>query len=316
MTHPLPPKPVLGSSRGTKRERPKSPDLSLENARRKRRTFRWPTVDSKISAKLGGDGPLGIRNISFNSDGQGFNWHWTKVLDAGKNERRSDEDQVCLAYMQDRIAVAFPRTGVKVWIWSKGNWTSQRSILRQNVTAIRFVEDGTALVGGTRDGVLWYSEIPNGTLRAYAFLKAKIQSLDLMPSGTHLLVGVGTFSVLVGIRQADSKGSVEQSFTCKETETKSSGSGFGAVFATDGQAVLFGSVQGCVLVWDRKRGNIVYGLEHEEEDTVQAVASFDGPTNKEGFLVTGTKGGQLTWWSQPVAAPQGDEPHKRAKLEG
>lgn len=35
-----------------------------------------------------------------------------------------------------------------------GTWQPQRSILRQNVTAIRFVEDGSALLGGTRDGVL------------------------------------------------------------------------------------------------------------------------------------------------------------------
>jgi len=40
--------------------------------------------------------------------------------------------------------------------------------------------------------------------------------------------------------------------------------GFGAVFATQGQAILFGSVEGCALVWDMKKGVIVYGLEHEE----------------------------------------------------
>jgi len=35
-----------------------------------------------------------------------------------------------------------------------GTWLAQRSILRQNVSAIKFVEDGEALVGGTRDGAL------------------------------------------------------------------------------------------------------------------------------------------------------------------
>ncbi|KAF5386987.1 hypothetical protein D9615_001964 [Tricholomella constricta] len=376
LTHPLPPKPVLAlaqsGSRGVKRERPKSPDHPPESARRKKRAFRWPTVDSNYSTKLLGEGQLGIRSVAFNSDGTHFalccadrtiriwssrnrteiarlshnslvvavawidgdsgvvslaedglvskwtrsgvnHWQWAKVLDAGKNDRRSEDDQVCLAYMRDRIAVSFPRTGVKVWVWSKGTWQSQRSILRQNVTAIRFVEDGAALVGGTRDGVLWYCEIPNGTLRAYAFLKSKIHSLDLTPSGSHVLVGVGTSAALVGIRRPDSKGTIEQAFTCKEMESRPGG-GFGAVFATEGQAVLFGSVEGCALVWDRKRGAIVYGLEHEEDDTIQAVASFDGPTNKEGYLVTGTKAGQLAWWSQPIAAPQADEPHKRAKL--
>lgn len=55
-----------------------------------------------------------------------------------------------------------------------GTWQPQRSILRQNVTCIKFVEDGEALIGGTSDGVLWYCQVPNGTLRAYAFLKSKV----------------------------------------------------------------------------------------------------------------------------------------------
>lgn len=77
-----------------------------------------------------------------------------------------------MAYTKDRIAVAYPRIGVKVWMLNKGTcvtpvilsnklslpgigtWQSQRSILRQNVTAIKFVEDGDALLGGTKDGVL------------------------------------------------------------------------------------------------------------------------------------------------------------------
>lgn len=36
-----------------------------------------------------------------------------------------------------------------------GTWQPQRSILRQNVTSIQFVEDGEALIGGTSDGVLY-----------------------------------------------------------------------------------------------------------------------------------------------------------------
>lgn len=42
--------------------------------------------------------------------------------------------------------------------------------MRSGVTAIRFVQDGNALIGGCRDGTLWYCEVPNGTLRAYAFM--------------------------------------------------------------------------------------------------------------------------------------------------
>lgn len=86
-----------------------------------------------------------------------------------------------------------------------------------------------------------------------------------------MLVGqIGGSARLVGIRQPDNRGSVEQSYSCKETEARPNG-GFGALFATQGQAILFGSVEGCVLVWDRKKGAIVYGLEHEEGEAGQLV---------------------------------------------
>lgn len=106
---------------------------------------------------------------------QGQNhWQWAKIVDAG-TEHRQDDEAICFAYMYDRIAIAFPKLGVKVWQWIKGifpsyisvwslltpsgvfysgTWQAQRSILRQNVTSIQFVEDGRALLGGTRDGVL------------------------------------------------------------------------------------------------------------------------------------------------------------------
>ncbi len=35
-----------------------------------------------------------------------------------------------------------------------GTWLPQRAILRQNVTALKFIEDGEAMIGGTTDGVL------------------------------------------------------------------------------------------------------------------------------------------------------------------
>lgn len=35
-----------------------------------------------------------------------------------------------------------------------GSWIPQRSIGRQKVTAIKFVDEGDALVGGTEDGTL------------------------------------------------------------------------------------------------------------------------------------------------------------------
>ncbi|KAG2020886.1 hypothetical protein CC2G_006174 [Coprinopsis cinerea AmutBmut pab1-1] len=210
-------------------------------------------------------------------------WEWSKVLDAG-SDYRSEQDPICFAYARDKIAVSFPRMGVKVWTWNRGLcvWQSQRSILRQNVTAIKFIADGMALIGGTRDGALWYCEIPNGTLRAYAFLRTKIVSLDMSPQGTHVLVGQDNGSaVLVALRMSENKGHVEQIYTCKDQQPQLQqphssrcppGFEFGAVFATQSQAILLGSIESCVLVWDKKKAAIVYGLEHDQGDCIQAVA--------------------------------------------
>ncbi|KAF8894760.1 hypothetical protein BD779DRAFT_1502773 [Infundibulicybe gibba] len=375
--NPAPSLDSRATSRGVKRERPPTPDLSGDGPPpRRKRPFNWPTVDSFYSLDLKGDGDLAIHNIAFSFDGGYFaiacgdrtiriwnsrsraeiarlshnanvvsvrwmegdtavislgedgivskwtktgqnQWQWAKVLDTG-NKRQAGDDVICLAYMRDRIAVSYPRFGVKVWVWLKGTWQAQRSILRQNVTAIKFVEDGTALLGGTKDGVLWYTEIPNGTLRAFAFLLSRITSIDITPNGSHALIGQeGRAARLVGIRQANRKGSVEQSYSCKDTETRFN-STFGAIFATRGEAVLFGSVDGCALVWDRKKGNIVYALEHDDDDQILSIASYDGLTSRDGYLITGTKRGHLAWWLQPAAAPQQaeDEGSKRMKFNG
>lgn len=159
------------------------------------------------------------------------------------------------------------------------------------------MQDGEALLGGTKDGVLyvilsyffetcphfsypavsWYCEVPNGTLRAYAFLKTKMyvssfmitiiltfisSHIDVNPSGTHVLLAhTGGWAELVGIRQSDNKGHVEQVYSSKENEAKI-GCSFGATFAKWGQFVLFGSSEGCLLIWDKSKADIAYGLDH------------------------------------------------------
>ncbi|PBK87540.1 WD40 repeat-like protein [Armillaria gallica] len=234
-------------------------------------------------------------------------WHWTKIVNAGK-DKGAEEGSMCLAYGRDRVAVSLPQSGVKIWIWNKGTWQFQRSILRQNVTAIKFVHDGTALLGGTRDGVLWHSEVPNGTLRVYALMKDKIVDIDLNAGGTCALVTqTGGVARLVDL-QADRRGQVTAVYGNAETETRPSGES-GAAFVANGQGVLHGSSGGCVLVWDMKKGSLVYGLEHEEDDIIQAVAGFDGSSAKDGCIITGTKQGHLYWWSQPSQP----ESNKRTK---
>lgn len=242
----------------------------------------WMTDDAGV-VSLGQDGVISKWTRNNQS-----HWQWAKLLDAGK------EDSICFAYQRDRIAVAFPRVGVKVWIWIKGTWQPQRSILRQNVTSIRFVEDGEALIGGTSDGVLWYCEVPNGTLRAYAFLKSKVLHLDVNSSGTYALVSQsGGRAHLVGIQQMDHKGKIEQVYTANGDTGGENKLGAGAVFAHGCRLVLFGTMDSNMLVWDKAKGEILCGYDHDGEQ-VQAVASCDKGSNVH--IVTGTKSGLLSWW--------------------
>ncbi|KAH6919101.1 WD40-repeat-containing domain protein [Coprinopsis sp. MPI-PUGE-AT-0042] len=192
-------------------------------------------------------------------------WKWSRLVEAGEGHH-SEQTPICFAYTRDRIAVSLPRHGVKLWIWDKPSksWREQRSILRHNVTAIMFNAEGTALIGGTKDGVLWYCEVPNGTLRAYSFLKHRIISLDRTPKGEHILAGQqGGSAVLVHLRKSENTGVSELVYSHKELQAEPSEANFGAAFATEAQAVLSGTVEGCVLVWDRMKANIVYGLEHD-----------------------------------------------------
>jgi hypothetical protein len=84
-------------------------------------------------------------------------------------------------------------------------------------------------------------------------------SLDMHPNGTHILVGQkgGT---AYSIRHSENKGTIEKTYTVENAEDSDGSSS--ALFATKGQAVVFGMTNGSVLVWDRKKGNVVYGLKH------------------------------------------------------
>ncbi|KAA1477128.1 WD40 repeat-like protein [Dentipellis sp. KUC8613] len=234
---------------------------------------------------------------------QGEQWQWTKIAEPGVAERKPDDVPTSMAYTRDRIAVAFAKSGVKVWMLNKGTWQSQRSILRQNVTAIRFVEDGDALLGGTKDGVLWYCQIPNGTLRAYTFFKSKVYHIDVNSTGSHALVAqTGGRTHIVGIRQDDNKGKIEQVYTLPDSEAKNANYDFGALFTSKGSVVLFGSVDGCVLLWDKDKAEVSCGLDLGEGAVAQAVGSFTSRSSPaENCLVTGSKDGKLTWWPQPSA---------------
>jgi len=238
-------------------------------------------------------------------------WQWAKILDA--RGRQSSEDPACMAFVRDRIAIAFPRAGVKIWLFIKGTWLPQRAIIRQNVTALRFIQDGEALIGGTSDGVLWHCEVPNGTLKALAFLKNKISSIDVDNRGLNALVAVsGGRTHLINIRDGDQRGNVEQVFHISDPELQSSATfDYDAMFTMKDTYVLFGTVKGSVMAWDRYKADVAYGLSHGEDDVVEAIASFDGGQPSNSQLLTGTQSGQLTWFAQPNA--DGIQQRKRLK---
>ncbi|CAL1703375.1 unnamed protein product [Somion occarium] len=225
-------------------------------------------------------------------------WQWAKILDAGG--RGSNEQPTCLAFGGDRIAIAFPQAGVKVWLFVKGTWFPQRSILQHNVSAIKFVDGGDALIGATGDGVLWHCEIPNGTLKVSAFLKSKVLSLDV--EGRNTLVALaGGRSQLLTISSDDHKGTIEQTYYLGDPELQSNALyDFGALFANRSQAIIYGAVRGCLMVWDRSTADVSYGMAHGENDQVLAISSFEGGQTSNIQIITGTRNGRLTWFTQPA----------------
>lgn len=91
-------------------------------------------------------------------------------------------------------------------------------------------------------------------------------SLDVDPQEAHVLAGVSSGgAALVALGKLESKGNIEMMYSLtKESDGWAGRNEYGAALATQGQAVLFGTVDSCALVWDRKKGNVVYGLEHDE----------------------------------------------------
>ena len=80
-----------------------------------------------------------------------------------------------------------------------------------------------------------------------------------------LVAQTGGRAHLVTIKQDDSKGKIEQVYAIKDEDIiKKMKHEFGAVFANQGQTVLFGSMEGCVLVWDTNQGNLLCALDHCE----------------------------------------------------
>ena len=83
--------------------------------------------------------------------------------------------------------------------------------------------------------------------------------LDVNFTGSHLLVSrTGGFAHLVSVVQDDRKGKTDHEYSLKDEAPGACG--HGAMFTNGGQTVIFGAVQGCLLIWDKEK--VISGLDH------------------------------------------------------
>lgn len=229
-----------------------------------------------------------------------------------------EDAPTALAYNGDRIAASFPKYGVYIWMLKQGSWQSQRPIDRQNVTAIEFIDGGAALVGGTKDGVLWYCQVPDTyhtVPRVYNFFKARICGIDVRPSGTHAIVSqqVGR-AHLVAISQDENWGNIMQVYTVDPELQADAVYDANALFVGRNDVVLYGSARGYLFVWEQTSGRILCGLDHGEGCIVQASATYRrSDATGESCVVTGSRDGMLNWWTEPMGLASMEPSGKRIK---
>ncbi|KAL1742779.1 WD40-repeat-containing domain protein [Schizophyllum fasciatum] len=193
-----------------------------------------------------------------------------------------------------RVAVANKAGSVKLYAFKKANgaWPEPQTLFNQpKVTAMKFAGNGQVLFGGTSDGLLWQSGTSSGTMRALHAFEQTITSIDVDEEGTRALVGLASGDAVLFSVAA---GGVERVYASGARGAAA----FGALFAAGGKAVVHGTAQGCALVWDTAKAQVVYGMNNSEG----ASLAYEGEDGKPGFIITGSKGGQLVWWAQPSSS--------------
>lgn len=90
--------------------------------------------------------------------------------------------------------------------------------------------------------------------------------IDVNTSGSHALIAQAGGRVhLVGIRQDDNKGKIEQGYALKESDgLQDVNYNSGVTFTSKCQMLVFGCTDGCSLVWSKDKAEVVYGLDHGE----------------------------------------------------
>ncbi|KAH8114094.1 hypothetical protein DFH11DRAFT_249078 [Phellopilus nigrolimitatus] len=228
-------------------------------------------------------------------------WEWAKLVDSG------DGDPSCLACYRDKLAVANPRKGIKIWVYEDDRWRAlDRNVPRKDVVTIKFVNDGHDLLCGSSDGTVFRCTIPKCRVQPVTTFKTKAFHVEADPSNRFALIAQACGRAdLIELTSPTSDerdvGRIIQEYPLRDAEQRYSGRAshaFGALFASNCEAVIFGSIGGRVLVWDRKKGRIKYEMDHGTDVLIQAVANFDGK-NGERYLVSCTRHGKLSWWALP-----------------
>ncbi|KAL1727997.1 WD40-repeat-containing domain protein [Schizophyllum commune] len=206
--------------------------------------------------------------------------------------------QPASAVWQGRVAISERNGNVRFWVLKKynGRWHEPQKLFNQpRITVMKFAENGETLVGGTADGLLWHFGMASGTLRTLHIFEQAITSIDIDQETGRVLVSLANgHAVLYDLRPGAT--GVERVYA---PEGRPAASSFGALFAAGGKAVVHGTARGCALVWDTAKAQVVYGMNNSEDDPITCAAAFEGDGEKPGFIVTGSKGGQLVWWAQP-----------------
>ena len=94
--------------------------------------------------------------------------------------------------------------------------------------------------------------------------------LDVEKAGKAALVAQASGRVhLIDINNSDGRdpGQTLQQFSLRDAERVGGGGrqnhSFGAIFAAHDSMVVFGSIGGRVLIWDREKGRVKHELDHE-----------------------------------------------------
>ncbi|KAH8824699.1 hypothetical protein DL96DRAFT_1614769 [Flagelloscypha sp. PMI_526] len=247
------------------------------------------------------------------TQGDKSKWEWNQLLKVPSEDLEATKtpgDFPCFAYHRNTIAVSLPALGIRIYALESGSWALKRYVAKPRVSVMRFIRDGALLIGGTMEGTVWSLVVKNtGVCRAISNMQKQMKFFSRWLLGeAHMLP----------LAQTEAGNGPTKSYIIPSAPQTSTKSGFGACFAANAQAVIYGNVAGCGLVWDTKKCAVVYALEHDEDDEITTLAVFKGQI-KGGDMVTGTKNGELVWWLQPVSSSPSNEPpppppKKRAKL--